>query len=344
MIIKLTNDKSWRVKHHLAKNFSLISRAVGKDVSDSLIPVFAKLLRDSEKEVRLQAVRSLAGFVSLLKVEKLGSILGNLETLASDHVPLIRAAAAEVLGSMIQIKSLKNMLGAKENMGKRVHTIIKSLVLDENIEVQLEAYKVVRQYGVYGNHDMPEIQNSLKTVLESHSSWRLRAAALDTLMHLAVLSKDQKNFEKNYKKTFSAGLRDEAERVRALACGYIPKLATFMEDGYVVTTFGVDLLTIISDSSKFSYQVRISALYGFGHLYGSLGKKDQADQLILAQILPLHKDPLANVRMVALKVLRDIFDVIKKPDVKEEIKKVVMEVRANEKDPETLHIANSFPL
>lgn len=60
LIIQMTGDKSWRVKHFLAKSFADLAEAVGSELSEnSLVSIFSTLLRDPENEVRVMAVKSL---------------------------------------------------------------------------------------------------------------------------------------------------------------------------------------------------------------------------------------------------------------------------------------------
>lgn len=54
LIIQAAEDKSWRVRFCLSKNFALIASNFGKEVTDmSLIQTFGNLLKDSEVDVKL---------------------------------------------------------------------------------------------------------------------------------------------------------------------------------------------------------------------------------------------------------------------------------------------------
>jgi len=79
IIIQLTGDKSWKVRLYLAKNFAELAQALGKEISEnSLFSIFSTLLRDLENEVRIEAVKSLKKFVSLLSTDKILGILAYL--------------------------------------------------------------------------------------------------------------------------------------------------------------------------------------------------------------------------------------------------------------------------
>lgn len=54
LIIQAAEDKSWRVRLCLSRNFTLIASNFGKEVTDmSLIQTFGNLLKDSEVDVKL---------------------------------------------------------------------------------------------------------------------------------------------------------------------------------------------------------------------------------------------------------------------------------------------------
>lgn len=53
VIIAATEDKSWRVRVALSKNFPDLIEAFGKEITDmSLIQIYTTLLRDVEPEVK----------------------------------------------------------------------------------------------------------------------------------------------------------------------------------------------------------------------------------------------------------------------------------------------------
>ena len=54
LIIQAADDKSWRVRLSLAKNFTDIAESFGKEVTDmSLIQTYGNLLKDAEPEVKI---------------------------------------------------------------------------------------------------------------------------------------------------------------------------------------------------------------------------------------------------------------------------------------------------
>lgn len=67
LIIQAAEDKSWRVRLCLSKNFTEIATNFGKEVTDmSLIQTFSNLLKDPEVDVKIEAVKSLNNFVKVI--------------------------------------------------------------------------------------------------------------------------------------------------------------------------------------------------------------------------------------------------------------------------------------
>ena len=343
IIIKLTSDKSWRVRVHLASKFSNISKAVGPDVSDSLVSVFAKLLRDDESQVRLDAVRSLSKFVFILKLEKLNSLMPSLQLLANDPVALVRAGVGELFQGMLNNSSLKDSLNKKSTLSKQIQIVVKQLTKDEDLEVKLESFEVVKLCGKFlALDDMEELIVSIYNTMQETHSWRLRYAGVNTLLTLAITYSNQSIFDQKFKKAFLEGIKDPAEKVRSLVINFIPQLASFLKDNYLLTYLTVEMLTIISEDETYNYQKRVSAIYGIKELYMSVRKTDSLDQLLKNQIVPMVEDNVRNIRMVTVKVLKEIYSYTKSKDLKESIKKAIIKMQKVETDRETAYLVSKF--
>jgi serine/threonine-protein phosphatase 2A regulatory subunit A len=64
VIIAATEDKSWRVRLALSKNFAELSESFGKEITDmSLIQIYTTLLKDVECEVKIACINSLKNFI-----------------------------------------------------------------------------------------------------------------------------------------------------------------------------------------------------------------------------------------------------------------------------------------
>ena len=76
ILLTLCEDKSWKVRLSIAKNFPELTVAFGKEITDAnLVAKFALLLKDVEADVRSAAVISLKPCVKNISSEKIQTIL-----------------------------------------------------------------------------------------------------------------------------------------------------------------------------------------------------------------------------------------------------------------------------
>lgn len=86
ILLGLCEDKSWKVRLSIAKNFADIATAFGKEITDgSLVVKLAGLLKDVEADVRTAAVLSLKACSKNISPDKIQThLLPPLSTLTQD--------------------------------------------------------------------------------------------------------------------------------------------------------------------------------------------------------------------------------------------------------------------
>ena len=91
LIIQAADDKSWRVRLCLSKNFTEIASNFGKEVTDmSLIQTYGNLLKDAEIDVKIEAVKSLSNFIKIVSAEKINHLLPQVTALGRDSLAIVR--------------------------------------------------------------------------------------------------------------------------------------------------------------------------------------------------------------------------------------------------------------
>ena len=91
LIIQASDDKSWRVRLCLSKNFTEIASNVGREVTDmSLIQTYGNLLKDPEIDVKIEAVKSLSNFIKIVSAEKINHLLPQVTALGRDSLAIVR--------------------------------------------------------------------------------------------------------------------------------------------------------------------------------------------------------------------------------------------------------------
>lgn len=168
LIIQAAEDKSWRVRLCLAKNFTDIASNFGKEVTDmSLIQTYGNLLKDTEIDVKIEAVKCLSNFIKTVSHEKINYLLPQVTALGKDHLAIIRSNVGAVIKNMVQSVS-------KDQAYQNIQPLIKELMRDDSQEVRKGGIEgAVKFIEVLG----PETVNSLYPSLKSCSEdpkWRVR--------------------------------------------------------------------------------------------------------------------------------------------------------------------------
>lgn len=69
VVVAASDDKSWRVRHELARIFPSLIDGFGSQINE-LIPTYANLIKDSETEVKIAALEGLADVIRHVNSEK----------------------------------------------------------------------------------------------------------------------------------------------------------------------------------------------------------------------------------------------------------------------------------
>lgn len=340
LIIQMTGDKSWRVRHHLAKSFANLAEAVGKDISDtSLISIFSTLLRDPENEVRIAAVQSLKKFVLCLNVDKIPQIFAYLQSLAKDTMPLVRMGVCEVL-QVVLVQDVDQM--GKDVSKTKILPIVAELVGDKDTEVKIETMKILPLWTKWvGPFVIEQIgSGGLAVVLESNN-WRIRMAILDAFIAMAIELKNLKIFDKFVKKVVIGGIHDKVFQVRKQVIKSLPKMAGFLDDATTTDVFFKEYAKILGDATQF-YIFKISSLYGLEAVMSVLQNKDKLKDQYLKLLSKATEDPNVNIRYVAVKILTNSAKQKPYSELMEVVRKMVAKLKDVEKDGEIKFVLEEF--
>jgi serine/threonine-protein phosphatase 2A regulatory subunit A len=69
VVVAASDDKSWRVRHELARIFPSLIEGFGSQINE-LVPTFANLIKDSETEVKIAALEGLEIVIKSISSEK----------------------------------------------------------------------------------------------------------------------------------------------------------------------------------------------------------------------------------------------------------------------------------
>lgn len=168
LIIQAAEDKSWRVRLCLAKNFTEIAKNFGKEVTDmSLIQTYSNLLKDTEVEVKIEAVKSMGSFVKIVAADKIGVLLSQIVILGKDQLGLVRSYVGSIIKNMM--KSI-----SKDQAYQNILPLIKDLMKDDQQEVRKGGIQAAIKFiEVNGVETMSSLFSSLKKLTED-PKWRVR--------------------------------------------------------------------------------------------------------------------------------------------------------------------------
>lgn len=180
LIIQAADDKSWRVRLALARNFTQIAENFGKEVTDmSLIQTYGNLLKDSEVDVKIEAVKLLNGFIKIVSADKTSVLIPQVIALGKDQMSIVRSFVGGVLSNMIGAIS-------KDQAYQNIQPLIKDLMKDDQQEVRkggiIASCKFIEVMGV---ETIGSLSANLKTASED-PKWRVRLELIRNIADLGV--------------------------------------------------------------------------------------------------------------------------------------------------------------
>lgn len=298
VIKEAAEDRSWRVRLQVAKNFDKLCSAFGPEITASyLMTPFIQLMKDNEQEVRKEAVRVIEPCLTLhtpLTPEQLQThILPQFQTLGLDSAQPVRAALAQVLGPVAKA------LG-RDVTQRQLLSLISDLMKDEFNDVRLNivshAGLICEVLSVDGLvHSLLHTIQSL--IMDNH--WRIRQSVVDQVPKLAKLF-GVEMFQTKLETLFLSSLRDSVYSVRKSAIEHLKDIAE---------TFGAQwtkehlLPKVVESYSQSSgYANRVTTLHVLPQI-SCVMTSDQIVQVIIPLLIKATKDSVPNVRFCACKII-----------------------------------------
>lgn len=298
VIKEAAEDRSWRVRLTVAKNFDSFCAAFGPEITaQHLMPPFIQLLKDNEQEVRKEAVRVIEPCITMqvpLSTEQLQAhILPHFATLGLDSAQSVRAALAQVLGPMA------SALG-REATQRQLLPLISDLMKDEFHDVRLN---IVSHAGliceVLGMD--PQTHTLLATIqgLIMDNHWRIRQSVVEQVPKLAKQFGPEM-FKTKLEALFLSSLRDSVQSVRQAAILNLKEISQTFGGTWTME----HLLPKIKDhySQNSGYANRVTTLHGLLQLSHAM-PPEQIVSGIVPLLIKATKDTVPNVRFCACRTI-----------------------------------------
>lgn len=251
MVRESVDDRSWRVRNAIAREFANISRAMGLALATSELRAnYVSLLQDAEAEVRATASRNLTRYLEVVGPTEFVKHVGpTLVTLVQDLAPNVRSALAK------EVMTLAPSLGQVLTSELLVPLYLE-LLRDEVVEVRLN---VLSQLHVLG----PWIASMDTTILPAVQDlardlqWRVREAVIRAFPSLAS-ALGPNYFQEHLLVTYLALMTDLVAEVRSAATCVLRDLLLATGSDWM-SEHVVPKLSQTFDSSQI-YQERVNVL------------------------------------------------------------------------------------
>mmetsp|Transcript_16966 Transcript_16966/g.36527 ORF Transcript_16966/g.36527 Transcript_16966/m.36527 type:complete len:591 (+) Transcript_16966:118-1890(+) len=298
VIKEAAEDRSWRVRLTVAKNFDQLCSAFGPDImATSLMPSFVQLMKDNEQEVRKEAVRVIEPCLNLptpLTPDQLQQhILPQFAQLGQDSAQPVRAALAQVLGPVARV------LG-RDVCQRQLLTLISSLMKDEFHDVRLNiashAGLICEVLSVDGLvHSL--LHTIKELIMENH--WRIRQSVVEQVPKLARLF-GVEMFQSKLEALFISSLKDSVHSVRQASITHLKEIADTFGSQWTVEHLLPKLVEQYSQSA--GYANRMTTLHVLPQVTGVM-TPEQIVQYIVPLLVKATKDTVPNVRFCACRTI-----------------------------------------
>ena len=325
------SDRSWRVRFMVAEQICPLARCFTQAiVTDELVPIFVKLLRDGEAEVRTAMAKTVAEFVKIVQPLEvtISQILPCIKELSSDASEHVRCELASV------VTGLAPTFG-KEKTLQHLLSMFISLLKDEVPQVRLNVIGKLESINKVIGIELLS-QSLLPAIVElaEDRQWRVRLAIIE---YVPILAQElgQAYFNEKLLGLCMTWLSDSVYSIRDAALNNLQKLTV---------VFGVPwaqqhvLPKICLLASHPNYLYRQTTLGAFGVLADVIGPDITAITL-LPLVLRMANDPVPNIRFAMARVLGSISLALPDAVVSGQIKPVLSTLAHSDQDADVRFFA-----
>ena len=329
-VVSASEDKSWRVRNELSKIFPEIIQSFGTQVIE-LIPTLANLIKDSETEVRLSALKGLNMILPLLKSDKTcESIVNSLISLNTESNHEVKAVIGRSFGLLARNVGY-NVFNNK--LGKLMDNLMK----DEVAEVRLGIAKSMYDIFISSEGTLLNSINALLGNMQKDTQYSIRECVYETLAKLGI-HYGLEIFKSSIENIFFNYLLDNVASVREVGIKNLDLLISKFGVNWIIGQLLPKLQNHFS-TPKQSYLTRMCIIHSVAICAKYLEQKQNADY-IATIILKGLKDKVSNVKFYTVKLLQGTIQYFDSPS-KEKIRATVKEL-CKDNDIDVKYYANQF--
>eukprot|EP00981_Chlorochromonas_danica_P006292 scaffold1355_cov154-Ochromonas_danica.AAC.10 len=318
-IVAWSGDRSWRVRwslghhlHDLALTLHDTNRQTAIDLVQTVLTtictVYDSLLNDAEPEVRASTVSHFSSLCQSLSLESVRKLLPAVQRLAGDSSDFVRAAAAS------ELSLLCTQLGRDDTVSLLLPSLLQ-LLRDERSEVRLNI--IAQLHAINDAIGVDTLAQSLLPALSDlgmDAKWRVRLAVIE---HMPMIARQlgQQFFSAQLVNLCLHWLSDRVFFVRKAAAQTICKLTVLFGPDWA-TSFIIPALTTLRQTSASSQRLTILSVAQALLVEDSLSLDSSMGTALIALVLELAADPVANVRLTTAKILGQLLTRGDRGDIK----------------------------
>jgi len=338
LIPKLAEDTNWRVRLTVSDKLNEFLKFpnINNDMKQKSVNIFAKLLEDTEPEIRNVCCLRLEEITKILKNENnFDKILQNLRKLEKDQKNYVKGALAS------NVLKICELIGPKKT-NDYIFPIFLTLIKDENIEIRMNLINNLSELN-----KVIEIDNIIESIMppikeiSANKSWRIRIQIMEIIPVLAKLF-NQHLFMNNIFPICITALMDSVFSIRESSC----KLFVTIYKDTKNEEFEKKLLEKLNELClSSSYLLRNTALVFIKFYIEKLEDKiylEFFEKKLIEIVFNLSKDKIANVRMNCAFILNKIKNIkFKDNKINGEINNII-EIFKKDKDDDVVKAINGI--
>jgi serine/threonine-protein phosphatase 2A regulatory subunit A len=338
LIPKLAEDTNWRVRLTVSDKLNEFLKFpnINNDMKQKSVNIFAKLLEDTEPEIRNVCCLRLEEITKILKNENnFDKILQNLRKLEKDQKNYVKGALAS------NVLKICELIGPKKT-NDYIFPIFLTLIKDENIEIRMNLINNLSELN-----KVIEIDNIIESIMppikeiSANKSWRIRIQIMEIIPVLAKLF-NQHLFMNNIFPICITALMDSVFSIRESSC----KLFVTIYKDTKNEEFEKKLLEKLNELClSSSYLLRNTSPVFIKFYIEKLEDKiylEFFEKILIEIVFNLSKDKIANVRMNCAFILNKIKNIkFKDNKINGEINNII-EIFKKDKDEDVVKAINGI--
>ena len=329
-VVAASEDKSWRVRNELAIIFPQFIEYFSSQINE-LVPTLSNLIKDSETEVKISALKSLNMLIPKISSDKIQAcVIPSLRGLNNESSKEVKANVGESFGPIAKIIGYSSF---NTNLGVMMDTLMK----DENADVRLGVAKSMYDIFVSSEGSLLTSTNSLLGTMQKDSQYRIRETVYETLAKLGA-NYGLEVFKSSIESLFFNYLNDNVASVREVGINSLKLLNEKFGSAWIVSSLIPKLQSFLT-TPKISYLNRMCIIHSVCVCSHFLDTK-QNNEFILPILVRGLKDKISNVKFYTVKLTKAIygnFDMGGKEKITSAIK-----ILGNDDDADVKYYAGKF--